>query len=95
MTYNVLLVSGIPIFLHFLYVAFWTPHFLGFPPTVLSSVSFAKFLSLLLNLLLLEGSQVQYFILFAFSTHLLLFHWTLKPLCGSQQTGKFLKRWEY
>ena len=20
---------------------------------------------------------------------------TLKPLCGSQQTGKFLKRWEY
>jgi len=20
---------------------------------------------------------------------------TLKPLCGSQQTGKFFKRWEY
>ena len=20
---------------------------------------------------------------------------TLKPLCGSEQTGKFLKRWEY
>ena len=29
--------------------------------------------------------------------HLLLFHWLHQSLwlCGSQQTGKFLKRWEY
>ena len=29
--------------------------------------------------------------------HLLLFYWRRQSLwlCGSQQTGKFLKRWEY
>ena len=27
--------------------------------------------------------------------HLLLLHWLRLWLCGSQQTGKFLKMWEY
>ena len=62
-------------------MAFWTPHFLSFPPTVLSSVSFTKFLSLLLNLFTIGGlsSSVLHSFCFLYtSTSASLM--TLKPL---------------